>query len=146
MAAIGRHSSCASAECSAGNVPPSTLRRQQALQEVRSPRQKTRRAHQRQHAADTTDDLAYACTTLVQVLPDEMLLMVQQEMEAQNAAAVWSKLTAHFERKTMASRAHTRAQLHHIRMHGGEKFDICARDGAGDAASRHHDGRKCNRH
>jgi len=53
-----------------------------------------------------------------------MLMMVQQEMESQNAAAVWSKLTAHFERKTTASRAHTRAQLHHIRMLAGEKFDL----------------------
>jgi len=77
-------------------------------------------------AADDTaaDDSAFACATLAQVLPDEMLLMVQKEMIEQNAAAVWSKLTAHFERKTTASRAHTRAQLHHIRMLHGEKFDL----------------------
>ena len=75
-------------------------------------------------AADATDDSVHACATLAQLLPDEMLMMVQQEMESQNAAAVWSKLTAHFERKTTASRAHTRAQLHHIRMLAGEKFDL----------------------
>jgi len=77
-------------------------------------------------AADATDDSVYACATLAQLLPDEMLMMVQQEMESQNAAAVWSKLTAHFERKTTASRAHTRAQLHHIQnlMKSGEKFDL----------------------
>ncbi len=70
------------------------------------------------------EDSAFACAALAQVLPDEMLLMVQKEMTEQNAAAVWSKLTAHFERKTTASRAHTRAQLHHIRMNHGEKFDL----------------------
>ena len=74
--------------------------------------------------ADATDDSVHACATLAQLLPDEMLMMVQQEMESQNAAAVWSKLTAHFERKTTASRAHTRAQLHHIHMKSGEKFDL----------------------
>jgi len=37
---------------------------------------------------------------------------------------VWRKLTAHFERKTTASRAHTRSQLHRVRMKSDEAYDL----------------------
>ena len=75
-------------------------------------------------AADAKADSEYACSILTQLLPDDMLLVVQQELEQQDAAAVWNKLVAHFERKTTASKARLRSQLHSIIMHAGEKFDI----------------------
>jgi hypothetical protein len=75
-------------------------------------------------AADAAADSEYACGMLAQLLPDEMLLMVQAEMDSQDAAAVWKKLTAHFERKTTASRTRTRKQLHSVRMQFGEQFDF----------------------
>ena len=75
-------------------------------------------------AADAAEKSEYACGIIAQLLPDDMLLVVQQEMEQQDAAAVWRKLVAHFERKTTASKARIRSQLHNTTMLSGEMFDF----------------------
>jgi len=68
-------------------------------------------------------DNQFACNIFTQLLSDEMVLVVYDELARQDAAAVWRKLVAHFERQSTASRARLRSQLHSITMQHGEKFD-----------------------
>jgi hypothetical protein len=86
--------------------------------------QKKEAAAATEAAAGAAEQSQDACNILAQLLPNDTLLMVQQEMEQQDAAAVWRKLVAHFERKTTASKARIRSQLHNTTMLSGEKFDF----------------------
>lgn len=61
----------------------------------------------------------------MQVLSDTQLHMVMPPMVAVNdAAGVWRVLLRHYERKTTASKAHTRSMLHKTKMRSGEEFDV----------------------
>lgn len=64
-----------------------------------------------------------AYSTLVLALNDTHLQMVMQVPEG-DAHGVWAELVGHFERTTMASKAHTRGMLHKTRMQSGESFDL----------------------
>ena len=64
-----------------------------------------------------------AYSTLILALNDTHLQMVMQVAEG-DAHGVWTELVEHFERSTMASKAHTRGMLHKTRMQRGEAFDV----------------------
>ena len=65
-----------------------------------------------------------AYSFFMQVLGDEPLaLVIPPLVPEDDAAGVWSALVAHYERKTTASKAHTRGMLHKIHMSEGEDYD-----------------------
>ena len=66
-----------------------------------------------------------AYSTLLLALDDAHLQMVMQ-VEEGDARGVWKELCDHYERTTMASKAHTRGMLHRSRMDtaNGESFDM----------------------
>lgn len=76
-------------------------------------------------AAERARQSARAYGVFMQVLSDTQLHMVMPPMVAVNdAAGVWRVLVRHYERKTTASKAHTRSMLHKTKMRGDEEFDV----------------------
>ena len=76
-------------------------------------------------AAELARHSSRAYGVFMQVLSDTQLHMVMPPMVAVNdAAGVWSVLVRHYERKTTASKAHTRSMLHKTKMRGDEEFDV----------------------
>lgn len=76
-------------------------------------------------AAEYARHSSRAYGVFMQVLSDTQLHMVMPPMVAVNdAAGVWSVLLRHYERKTTASKAHTRSMLHKTKMRGDEEFDV----------------------
>lgn len=61
----------------------------------------------------------------MQVLGDEPLaLVIPPLVEEDDAAGVWRTLIAHYERRTTASKAHTRRMLHQTKMGEVEEYDM----------------------
>ena len=75
----------------------------------------------------SAEDVAHthrAYSVLIATLPDQLVYLVMPPtVAAGDAAAVWRALRTHFERKTMASKAHTRKMLHQSKMQEGERVD-----------------------
>jgi hypothetical protein len=64
-----------------------------------------------------------AYSTLILSLDNPRIQMVAHITEG-DAHGVWNELNKHYERKTMASKAHTRSMLHKVKMHLEEEFDM----------------------
>jgi hypothetical protein len=81
-----------------------------------------------QKAPLTVEDQAHshrAYSVMMTLLSDVHMHLVQPPLVAAgDAAGVWRALLAHFERKTMATRAHTRRMLHNSKMKEDEQFDM----------------------
>ena len=76
-------------------------------------------------AAEYARHSSRAYGVFMQTLSDTQLHMAMPPMVAVNdAAGVWSVLLRHYERKTTASKAHTRSMLHKTKMRGDEEFDV----------------------
>ena len=76
-------------------------------------------------AAELARHSSRAYGVFMQTLSDTQLHMVMPPMVSVNdAAGVWSVLVRHYERKTTASKAHTRSMLHKTKMRGDEEFDV----------------------
>jgi gag-polypeptide of LTR copia-type/Zinc knuckle len=71
---------------------------------------------------DDVDDQERAYTILMMCLDDARIELVMH-VPVGDAAGVWTELVKHYERKTMASKAHTRSMLHKTKMSENEQFD-----------------------
>ena len=109
-------------EPTASRAGPKKILKKPRLTVAAKKEQATLRQHAAEKLASRVKKSRKMYSLLLTVLSDQQLQLVGHVTRG-DAHGVWQVILARYERKTVASRHHTREKLHRIKMERGERFD-----------------------